>query len=208
MRSDGGWTIELNTDALPKVLVNHTYHAEISSSVVSDHDREFMVDCLQTANWLVRSLDQRAQTILKVATEIVKQQDMFFAEGIEHLKPLNLKTIAENIKMHESTVSRVTSNKYLMSDRGIFEMKYFFTTALAATEGNDLHSSESVRHKIKILLDAETLDNILSDDNLVDLLQDDGIEIARRTVAKYREAMRIPSSIQRRREKKNLALSQ
>lgn len=207
LRNDGGWAIELNSEALPKVLVNRTYHAEISKSVVSDQDKEFMVDCLHSANWLVRSLDQRAQTILKVATEIVKQQDMFFAEGIEHLKPLNLKTIAENIKMHESTVSRVTSNKYIMTERGIFEMKYFFNSALSATDGGDLHSAITVRHKIKALIEAETIDRILSDDTIVDLLKDAGIEIARRTVAKYRESMHIPSSVQRRREKKSLELA-
>lgn len=207
LRNDGGWAIELNSDALPKVLVNRTYHAEISKSVVSEQDKEFMVDCLHSANWLVRSLDQRAQTILKVATEIVKQQDMFFAEGVEHLKPLNLKTIAEKIKMHESTVSRVTSNKYIMTERGIFEMKYFFNSAISSTDGGDLHSAVTVRHKIKALIDAETLDRILSDDTIVDLLKDDGVEIARRTVAKYRESMSIPSSVQRRREKKSLELA-
>lgn len=207
MRADGGWAIELNTEALPKVLVNRTYHAEISKSVVNDQDKEFMVDCLHTANWLVRSLDQRAQTILKVATEIVKQQDMFFAQGVEHLKPLNLKTVAENTKMHESTVSRVTSNKYILTERGIFEMKYFFTAGLAATSGNDLHSAETVRHKIKTLIEAESIDRVLSDDAIVELLKSDGVEIARRTVAKYRESMRISSSIQRRREKKNLELA-
>jgi len=207
LRNDGGWAIELNSDALPKVLVNRTYHAEISKSVVSDQDKEFMVDCLHSANWLVRSLDQRAQTILKVATEIVKQQDMFFAEGVEHLKPLNLKTIAENIKMHESTVSRVTSNKYIMTERGIFEMKYFFNSALSATDGGDLHSAITVRHKIKALIEAETIDRILSDDTIVNLLKDEGVEIARRTVAKYRESMSIPSSVQRRREKKSLELT-
>ena len=207
LRNDGGWAIELNSDALPKVLVNRTYHAEISKSVVSDQDKEFMVDCLHSANWLVRSLDQRAQTILKVATEIVKQQDMFFAEGVEHLKPLNLKTIAENIKMHESTVSRVTSNKYIMTERGIFEMKYFFNSALSATDGGDLHSAITVRHKIKALIEAETIDRILSDDTIVSLLKDEGVEIARRTVAKYRESMSIPSSVQRRREKKSLELT-
>ncbi|MFK5980039.1 MAG: RNA polymerase factor sigma-54 [Rhizobiaceae bacterium] len=207
LRNDGGWAIELNSDALPKVLVNRTYHAEISKSVVSDQDKEFMVDCLHSANWLVRSLDQRAQTILKVATEIVKQQDMFFAEGVEHLKPLNLKTVAENIKMHESTVSRVTSNKYIMTERGIFEMKYFFNSAISATDGGDLHSAVTVRHKIKALIEAETIDKILSDDTIVDLLKDEGVEIARRTVAKYREFMKIPSSVQRRREKKSLELA-
>jgi len=138
-KPDGGWAIELNSDALPKVLVNRSYYAEISKSVHDEKDKEFMVDCLQNANWLVKSLDQRAQTILKVTTEIVKQQDMFFAYGVEHLKPLNLKMVAENTQLHESTVSRVTSNKYLMTERGIFEMKYFFTVGIAATDSDNAH---------------------------------------------------------------------
>jgi RNA polymerase sigma-54 factor len=149
----------------------------------------------------VKSLDQRARTILKVATEIVRQQDAFLAEGVQHLRPLNLKTIAEAIGMHESTVSRVTSNKYMATPRGIFEMKYFFTAAIASAEGGEAHSAEAVRFRIRKLIDDETADAILSDDTIVKVLRDSGVDIARRTVAKYREAMRIPSSVQRRREK-------
>lgn len=200
-----GWAIELNPEALPKVLVNRNYYAELSSSIETPEGQEFVAECLNTANWLTKSLDQRAQTILKVAIEIVKQQDMFFSEGVDHLRPLNLKTIADAIKMHESTVSRVTSNKYLMCDRGMFELKYFFSTALPASEGDETHSAESVRYKIKQLIDAEPADAILSDDAIVTKLQSSGIKIARRTVAKYREAIRIPSSVQRRRVKRNIA---
>ena len=151
--------------------------------------------------WLVKSLDQRARTILKVATEIVRQQDGFLAEGVQHLRPLNLKTVAEAIGMHESTVSRVTSNKYMATSRGIFEMKYFFTAAIPSAGGGDAHSAEAVRHRIKRLIDEESADAVLSDDTIVKVLRDSGIDIARRTVAKYREAMRIPSSVQRRRDK-------
>jgi len=197
---DGSWLIELNTDTLPRVLVNQSYYAKVVRST-KDTERAYLADCLQTANWLVKSLDQRAKTILKVATEIVRQQDGFLTHGVRHLRPLNLKTIAEAIGMHESTVSRVTSNKYMATPRGIFELKYFFTSAIASSEGGEAHSAEAVRHRIRSLIDAESADDILSDDTLVKLLRDSGIDIARRTVAKYREALRIPSSVQRRREK-------
>lgn len=200
-KSDGSWAIDLNPETLPRVLVNKDYHAELSKSVHSEDGKEFITECLSDANWLTRSLDQRAQTILKVALEIVKQQDMFFANGVGHLKPMNLKTVADAIKMHESTVSRVTSNKYLMCDQGTFELKYFFSSAISSCESDEAHSAESVKHQIRQLVDAENPTKILSDDKLVNLLQETGIEIARRTVAKYREAMRIPSSVQRRREK-------
>ena len=149
----------------------------------------------------MRALDQRAKTILKVATEIVKQQDAFFVHGVQHLRPLNLKAVADAIGMHELTVSRVTANKYIATSRGIFELKYFFTSAIAASNGGEAHSAEAVRHRIKQLIDAESADDVLSDDTIVEQLRRAGIDIARRTVAKYREAMRIPSSVQRRRAK-------
>ena len=200
--ADGGWLVELNSGTLPRVLVNQSYYATVARSRRNDKDKAYIADCLQTANWLVKSLDQRARTILKVATEIVRQQDAFLAEGVQHLRPLNLKTVAEAIGMHESTVSRVTSNKYMATTRGIFEMKYFFTAAIASAEGGAAHSAEAVRHRIKRLIDEEPHDAVLSDDTIVKLLRDAGIDIARRTVAKYREAMRIASSVQRRREKR------
>ena len=149
----------------------------------------------------MRVLDQRAKSILKVATEIVRQQEAFLTNGVEHLRPLNLKTVAEAISMHESTVSRVTANKSMATPRGTFELKFFFTSAIAAANGGDAHSAEAVRHRIKQLIDTETADAILSDDTIVEKLRTAGIDIARRTVAKYREAMRIPSSVQRRRDK-------
>ncbi|MCG6858472.1 MAG: RNA polymerase factor sigma-54 [Salaquimonas sp.] len=201
-RADGGWSVELNPETLPRVLVNRSYYAEVSKVCRKDEDKAFITDCLQNANWLVKSLDQRAQTILKVATEIVKQQDMFLAFGVEHLKPLNLRTVADAISMHESTVSRVTSNKYMLTGRGLFEMKYFFTAAIASTGGEDAHSAESVRHRIRQLIEAERAEAVLSDDAIVDILRGSGVDIARRTVAKYRESMHIPSSVQRRREKR------
>jgi RNA polymerase sigma-54 factor len=199
--SDGGWTVELNTETLPRVLVNQVYYGKIVKTAKGETEKSYLTECLQTANWLVKSLDQRAKTILKVATEIVRQQDTFLAYGIQHLRPLNLKMIADEIGMHESTVSRVTSNKYMATPRGIFEFKYFFTSAIQSAEGGEAHSSESVRHKIRELIDAEPADDVLSDDTLVKVLREAGIDIARRTVAKYREAMNIPSSVQRRREK-------
>ncbi len=204
-KTDGSWSIDLNPETLPKVLVNHSYHTELTASVKTPEGKEFIADCMGNASWLTKSLDQRAQTILKVATEIVKQQDMFFAEGIEHLRPLNLKTVAEAIKMHESTISRVTSNKFLMCDQGIFELKYFFSSSIAASDGDEGHASQSVKHIIKQMVDAENPVKVMSDDQIVLRLQETGIEIARRTVAKYREAMRIPSSVQRRREKRQQA---
>lgn len=201
-RPDGSWHIELNSDALPKVLVNRDYHATLARNSLSENDRAYLVDCLQTANWLVKSLDQRARTVLKVATEIVRQQDAFLTRGIHHLRPLNLKTVADAIQMHESTVSRVTSNKYMATPRGTFELKFFFTAAIASADGGEAHSAEAVRHRIRGLIDAEPADDVLSDDQIVAALRADGVDIARRTVAKYREAMHIASSVQRRREKR------
>ncbi len=198
---DGAWLVELNSGTLPKVLVNQSYYATVARHRKSDGDKAYLAEALQTANWLVKSLDQRARTILKVASEIVRQQDAFLAEGVQHLRPLNLKTIAEAISMHESTVSRVTSNKYMATPRGIFELKYFFTASIASAEGGEAHSAEAVRYRIRKLIDDETVTAILSDDTIVRMLRDSGVDIARRTVAKYREAMRIPSSVQRRREK-------
>jgi RNA polymerase sigma-54 factor len=203
--ADGNWIVELNSDTLPKVLISQTYYTEVSKTAKSDGDKAFLANCLQTANWLTRALDQRAKTILKVASEIVRQQDAFLAHGVQFLRPLNLKTIADAISMHESTVSRVTANKYMATSRGIFELKYFFTSAISASDGGDAHSAEAVRHRIKQLIDAEAAKDVLSDDTIVDRLKESGIDIARRTVAKYREAMRIPSSVQRRREKQALA---
>jgi RNA polymerase sigma-54 factor len=201
---DGGWIVELNSDTLPKVLVSQTYYAEVSKTVKNQSEKAYLADCLQSASWLVRALDQRAKTILKVATEIVRQQDGFLRLGVAHLKPLNLKTVAEAIGMHESTVSRVTANKYMATSRGIFEFKYFFTSAIASADGGEAHSAEAVRHHIRQLIGAENVAAVLSDDTIVDKLRGAGIDIARRTVAKYREAMRIPSSVQRRREKQSL----
>lgn len=199
---DGSWQIELNPDALPRVLVNNSYHTTIMKGSASSSEKAFLSECLQNANWLTRSLDQRAQTILKVASEIVRQQEQFLLHGVTHLKPLNLRNVADAIGMHESTVSRVTANKYMLTRRGVFELRYFFNAAIAGTEGEEQHSSQSVRHQIKRLIDAERPDAILSDDTIVDMLKTQNIDIARRTVAKYREAMNIASSVQRRREKK------
>jgi RNA polymerase sigma-54 factor len=202
----GGWAVELNADVLPRVLVNRTYYATVSRRARGATEKEFLTDCLSTANWLTKSLDQRAQTILKVASEIVKQQDGFLVHGVTHLRPMTLRIVAEAIDMHESTVSRVTSNKYISTPRGLFEMKYFFTTGLGSTDGEGAHSAESVRHRIRQLVEAETPGDILSDDTIAETLQrEQGIEVARRTVAKYREGMNIPSSVIRRRQKRALA---
>jgi RNA polymerase sigma-54 factor len=198
---DGSWLVELNSDTLPKVLINQIYYSQVSRTAKKDTEKSYLAECLQSATWLVRALDQRARTILKVATEIVRQQDGFFTHGVQHLRPLNLRTVADAISMHESTVSRVTANKYMATSRGIFELKYFFTSAIASADGGEAHSAESVRHRIRQLIDGESAAHVLSDDTIVEKLRHAGIDIARRTVAKYREAMRIPSSVQRRREK-------
>jgi RNA polymerase sigma-54 factor len=199
---DGNWLVELNSDTLPKVLVNQRYYAQVCKGTKGEKEKSYLADCLQSATWLIRALDQRAKTILKVSIEIVRQQDAFLAHGVQHLRPLNLKTIADAISMHESTVSRVTANKYMATTRGIFELKYFFTSAIAAADGGEAHSAEAVRHRIRQLIDDEQAPDVLSDDGIVEKLRTAGIDIARRTVAKYREAMRIPSSVQRRREKR------
>lgn len=198
----GMWHVELNTDTLPRVLVDQRYHARVAKGARTDQEKTFVSDCMATANWLVKSLDQRAKTILKVSSEIVRQQDGFLAYGVEHLRPLNLKTVADAIGMHESTVSRVTSNKYMLTPRGLFELKYFFTVSINSAEGGDSHSAEAVRHRIRMLIEKESPEAVLSDDDIVLSLKNGGVELARRTVAKYREAMNIPSSVQRRREKK------
>jgi RNA polymerase sigma-54 factor len=198
---DGGWQIELNAETLPRVLVNQQYYTRVNREAKSKPEREYISERYQSANWLVKSLHQRATTILKVASEIVRQQDAFFAYGVQHLKPLVLRDIAAAIDMHESTVSRVTTNKYMATPRGMYELKYFFTSSIASSEGGEAHSAEAVRHRIKTLIDNETSAEILSDDRIVEILRKDGVDIARRTVAKYREALKLPSSVQRRRLK-------
>ncbi|HTO79374.1 MAG TPA: RNA polymerase factor sigma-54 [Methylocystis sp.] len=198
---DGSWRVELNTEALPRVLINNSYVARVSASAKGDSDKSFVSNCLQNANWLVKSLEQRQRTILKVASEIVRLQDAFFERGVEHLRPLNLRVVADAISMHESTVSRVTSNKYMMTPRGLFELKYFFSASIAAASGAEAHSAEAVRFKIKQMIDKESPNDVLSDDAIVARLKELDIDIARRTVAKYRDSLRIPSSVDRRRQK-------
>ncbi|MBN8873961.1 MAG: RNA polymerase factor sigma-54 [Rhodospirillales bacterium] len=197
---DGVWLIELNPDTLPRVLVNERFFARVAPRA-SKEERGFLSERLATANWLVRSLQQRAQTILKVAAEIIRQQDGFLQHGVTHLRPLILRDIAAAVELHESTVSRVTANKFIATPRGTFELKYFFTTAIQGTGGGESHSAEAVRHRIRGLIEAEHPEAILSDDAIVVVLRREGVDIARRTVAKYREALRIPNSAQRRREK-------
>ncbi|MCW3797671.1 RNA polymerase factor sigma-54 [Sphingomonas sp. BN140010] len=197
-RSAGGWVVELNPANLPRVLVNRRYHAELKRTPQSKEGRAWLSDCLGQANWLVRALDQRARTIVKVASEIVTQQEGFFSEGVAKLKPLTMGAVAEAVGMHESTVSRVAANKYLLCERGQYELKWFFRSGVAAESGEGA-SAEAVKAAIGKLIAAET--EILSDDTLVELLKEQGFDLARRTVAKYREAMGIGSSIQRRRQR-------
>ena len=200
-RGKTGWAVELNSATLPRLLVNRVYYNELASGPQDRQSKAWLNECLQSANWLLKALDQRARTIVKVASEIVTRQDGFFRHGVSHLKPLTLRQIAEAIGMHESTVSRVTSNKYLSCERGLFELKYFFTSGIQSADGGDAASSEAVKSHIKGLIAAESPNAILSDDQLVDLLRAKGFDIARRTVAKYREAIGLGSSVQRRRQK-------
>ncbi len=201
-RRGAGWAVELNSATLPKLLVNRSYYQELSSGPQDKQSKAWLNECLQSANWLMKALDQRARTIVKVASEIVTRQEGFFRHGVSQLKPLTLRAVAETIGMHESTVSRVTSNKYLSCERGLFELKYFFTSGIQSNEeGGEAASSQAVKSRIKALIAAETEDAILSDDTLVDLLKAEGFDIARRTVAKYREAIGLGSSVQRRRQK-------
>ena len=198
----GGWVVEVNNDALPQVLLNNRYFTEISRQATRQQDKEYIAECYQTANWLVRALHQRAQTILKVTTEIVRHQEAFLNKGVQYLKPLVLRDIGKILDIHESTVSRVTTNKYVNTPRGIFELKYFFTFAVGSShDGTDAPSAEAIRYRVKALIDAESLENVLSDDKIVAILRASGLDVARRTIAKYRESMHIPSSVQRRREK-------
>ncbi|MGK7863282.1 RNA polymerase factor sigma-54 [Falsiroseomonas sp. E2-1-a4] len=198
---DDGWAVELNPETLPRVLINRGFHARAVVGAKTRDDKAFIADRLQSATWLVKSLEQRANTILKVSAEIVRRQDGFFRLGVAHLRPLILRDVAEYVAMHESTVSRVTANKYIATPRGTFELKYFFTTAIAGTLGGESHSAEAVRFRIREMIGAESSEDVLSDDAIVERLRKEGVDIARRTVAKYREALRIPSSVQRKREK-------
>ena len=201
----GGWTVELNSSTLPRLIVNRQYQARIAAHATgrpaarAKPERQFLESCLSQASWLMKALDQRASTIMKVAIALVEEQQAFFEHGVAHLKPLTLRQIADTIEMHESTVSRVTSNKYLACDRGVFELKYFFTTAIHSADGGMDASAEAVRQRLKALIDAEEPLKPLSDDKLVEALKRDGYDLARRTVTKYREAMNIPSSFDRRR---------
>ncbi|MGH7042679.1 MAG: RNA polymerase factor sigma-54, partial [Acetobacteraceae bacterium] len=197
--AEGGWLLEVNPDTLPRVLVNQRFYARVAPHA-DKAARGFLSEHLASANWLVKSLQQRTQTILKVAAEIVRQQDGFLKHGITHLKPLILRDIAEAVDLHESTVSRVTSNKYIATPRGLLELKYFFTTAIARTDGG-AQSAETVRYRIKAMILAENPGHVLSDEAIVEALLAEGVDIARRTVAKYRDALRIPNSAQRKREK-------
>jgi RNA polymerase sigma-54 factor len=203
----GGWIVELNDAILPRLIVNHSYFAAVSQRLPGDSDRKYLADCLQKASWLERSLDQRARTVLKVASEIVRRQKGFLANGVAYLKPLNLRMVADALGIHESTVSRGAANKLIATPRGIFEFRYFFTGSIPAAAGGEAHSAAAVKHRIRKMISEESPDAVLSDDSIVAILSREGIEIARRTVAKYRELMHIGSSVDRRREKRLRAAS-
>lgn len=201
---DGNWHVELNMGNFPRVMVNKRYYKKVTQETKNQQDKKYLSEQLMSANWLVRALEQRAETMLKVGSELVKQQDAFFRLGVRYLKPMTLKDIAAATNYHESTISRVTSGKYLLCPRGTFELKYFFTSALQrAVGGGDDVSSMAVKNYISEFIDKETAQHILSDDEIVALLKDRNINVARRTVAKYREALSIPASPKRKRLKTN-----
>jgi len=200
-RTRAGYAVELNQATLPRLLVNRRYYQELKAGPQDKTSRAWMSECLASANWLVKALDQRARTIVKVVSEIVKRQQGFFEQGVAAMKPMTLREIAEAIEMHESTVSRVTSNKYLLCDRGMFELKYFFGSGVASTEGEgEGAAAEAVKAAIRVIIDNEA--DIQSDDVIAGLLKQRGFDCARRTVVKYRESMGIGSSVQRRRQRK------
>ena len=198
---DRTWRVELNSQALPRVLVNETYAAIVRRGAKREEDKQYVSAQLQSANWLTKSLEQRARTILNVASEIVRRQDAFLVRGVSGLKPLNLKMVGEAIGVHESTVSRATAHKFIQTPRGLFEMKYFFTAAIASADSGEAHSAEAVRQRIRRMIEEESPDDVLSDDGIVERLRLAGIVVARRTVAKYRDSLKIPSSVERRRLK-------
>lgn len=199
---DGSWALTVNPATLPRLVLNRSYYLELRQECEDRPARAWLSEKLADANWLLKALDQRQKTILKVAAEVVKRQDGFFRRGVSELKPLTLRAVAEAIDMHESTVSRVTSNKYLHCARGTYELKYFFTSGVASADGEGAVSAEAVKARIRTLIEAEDADDVLSDDKLVELLRESGFDLARRTVAKYREAIGLGSSVQRRRQKK------
>lgn len=198
--SSGNYRVELNNMSLPRLLINHSYYTEILKQDKSA--KRFLKENMSHATFLIKAMHQRADTILRVSEEIVRQQMAFFEKGIDFLKPLNLKDIAYTLEMHESTVSRVTNHKYMHTPCGIFELKYFFSQAAGSYIGNEETSTISIKHKIRQMIENETAEHILSDDNIVSLLANEGIKIARRTVAKYREALKLPTSAERKRQKR------
>lgn len=203
---DGDWIVELNDEVLPRLIVNNAYYARVSTRCAGS-ERAYIDECRDKAKWLKKSLDQRARTVLRVASEIVRRQEGFLAEGVAHLRPLNLRMVADALGIHESTVSRAAANKTIATPRGIFEFRYFFTGAIPATAGGEAHSAEAVKHRIRRMIMEESPDAVLSDDAIVAILSREDVEIARRTVAKYRELMCIGSSVERRREKRLKAAS-
>ena len=195
-KHNGHWTVELNSDSIPRLQINQHY-ASMCNNARNDGDSQFIRSNLQDAKWLIKSLESRNDTLLRVSRCIVEQQQAFFEQGEEYMKPMVLADIAQAVEMHESTISRVTTQKYLHSPRGIFELKYFFSSHVN-TEGGGEASSTAIRALVKKLIAAENPAKPLSDSKLTSLLSDQGIMVARRTVAKYRESLSIPPSNQRK----------
>ena len=197
----GGWRVELNAATLPRVLVNTAYYTELCGRTADKRDKEYLAERFQSASWLVKALDQRARTVLKVAEAVVERQLGFLQHGVQQLRPMVLRDIAEATLMHESTISRATADKYVATPRGNFPFKYFFSNALPGTSGEASHAAEAIRQQVKTMIEREHPEHVLSDDQIVAALRTTGVLIARRTVAKYRESLAIPSSVERRRSK-------
>ena len=192
------WNVELNNSTLPKVCVNDSYVKEIEKLECKDSDKKYINESLNSARWLIKAIEQRNITTLKISSEIISQQKDFFEKGKKFLKPMILKDVAKKINMHESTVSRVTSEKLMMTPIGIFEMKIFFSASINSINSGESHSAESVRESLRKIISDEPCESPLSDEMLVSRLKGEGINLARRTVAKYRELLNIPASSVRR----------
>jgi RNA polymerase sigma-54 factor len=201
----GGWAVELNTETLPRVLVDNHYAARIDARDTTT--RAFVSELRASATWLARSLEQRARTILRVATDLARHQEAFFDTGPDALRPLTQRSVAERLGLHESTISRVTAGKFVACDRGVFEMRTLFSSSIQAADGGEAFSATAVQSRIRRMISEESPGLPLSDDKIVARLAEAGIEIARRTVAKYREGMGIPSSVERRHQKSSLPRS-
>ena len=201
-KTNKGWKIDLNRSTLPTIDLDEDYISEISNLNLGEDDNDFTANKIGEAKWLQKAVDQRNKTILKVASVILQKQIGFFKHGLSHMKPLILKDVADAIGMHESTVSRVTNSKLILTDWGLLSLKEFFSASIPSSEESDKHAASAVREALKKLISTEVSSKPLSDEKIADVLSNQGIDVARRTVAKYRDMLSIPSSAERKRRSK------